>query len=119
MRDKFIGGFVAGVIGGIIGIVFSHSLFLLGLSPISSLHLATALVVPEMFALTTGGVFISFLTHLIVAGVFGVVLLLILYYTGKDYYILKGIASGAFACLVLHQSLLIGFICWINWHPSF
>ncbi len=106
MRDIFIGGSVAGLIGGIIGIAFSHSLFLLGLTPISSLHLAAALVLPEMFVLTTGGVFISLVTHLIVASVFGVALILILYYTGKDYYIFKGIASGAFACLVLHSYLL-------------
>ncbi len=106
MKDTLAIGVIAGLVGGLVGIVFSHAMFLLGINPMSSLHLAAALVVNDIFSLTPGGVFWSIVTHHVVAAVFGVFLALLLLYSGKDYWLPKVVAAGTFVCIVLHAFLM-------------
>lgn len=102
MKDNIAVGAMSGAIGGAIGITFSYSMFLLGITPLSSVHLAATLVVIDIINLTTLGFINAVFTHLLVASVFGVLLTYILLMTGKDFWILKGIVFGALFCLMTH-----------------
>jgi hypothetical protein len=106
MQDLIITGIAAGLAGGTVGVIFSHSLYLAGVTSLSSIHLAAALVLMEINNLTAAGLILSLATHLLVASAYGVALTLLLHYTGKDHYIIKGLSSGAVSCLVLHSYLL-------------
>ncbi len=106
MKDPIVLGSVAGSIGGAIGLIFSHSLFLLGIPPISSVHLAATMVVMDITNLTTGGVIWSLVTHFVVASTYGVLITYFLLKTGKDYWLLKGMLTGAFFCLIAHSYLI-------------
>jgi hypothetical protein len=106
MRDTFGMGVIAGLIGGLVGIVFSHTLFLLGVTSIASLHLAAALVVNDIFNLTAGGVFWSVVAHFSIAASFGVLMALVIRYSGRDYWVLKAVILGALVCMILHSYLM-------------
>ncbi len=85
MKDNIAVGSLAGLIGGTIGIIYSYIMFLLGITPMSSVHIAATLVVIDVINLTTLGFINSIFTHLLVAATFGVLLTYILLLTGKDY----------------------------------
>jgi uncharacterized membrane protein YagU involved in acid resistance len=106
MDDLIFGGSIAGLIGGTVGIIFSHSMFIAGVTPTSSLHLAAALVLHDVMNLGTADIIISLLTHLATAAAFGVALALILRYTGKDHYLFKGAGFGVVICLIMHAYLI-------------
>ncbi len=103
MKDNITIGTIAGIIGGAVGLIFSYSMFLLGVSPMASLHLAASLVVTDIINLTTGGIIWSIITHLTVAATFSVLLTYIILYTGKENWALKGIGFGALFCLIAHS----------------
>ncbi len=103
MKDNVAVGVIAGVIGGSIGIAFSYTMFLLGISAMSSIHLAASLVVIDVLNLTTLGFISAIAAHLTVATAFGVVMTFILLYTGKDFWLLKGLGFGALWCLISHS----------------
>lgn len=106
MKDNIAVGTLAGAIGGTIGMTFSYIMFLLGVTPLSSVHLAATLVATDVINLTTLGFINAVFTHILVAAVFGIILTYILLYTGKDFWILKGIGFGAFFCLITHAYLI-------------
>jgi hypothetical protein len=106
LKDNIAVGSMAGVIGGTVGIMFSYTVFLLGLSPLSSIHLAATLVVIDIQNLTALGYIDAIFTHLLVASVFGVLLTYILLCTGKSFWLLKGIGFGALFCLMTHAYLI-------------
>jgi hypothetical protein len=101
--DSVVLGSISGAVGGIVGLAFSYSMFLLGFSPISSLHLAATLVVVDILKLTPLGVIDSIVAHLTVAAAFGVILTYMFRYTGKEYWVLKGIGAGALFCIITHS----------------
>ena len=102
MKDNIAVGAMSGVIGGAIGMTYSYSMFLLGITPLSSVHLAATLVVIDVINLTALGYLNAIFTHLLVAAFFGVLLTYLLLYTGKDFWLLKGIGFGALFCLMTH-----------------
>lgn len=106
MKDNIAVGTMAGVIGGTIGITYSYIMFLLGITPLSSVHLAATLVVIDVINLTTLGYINAIFTHLLVAAGFGVLLTYILLNTGKDFWVLKGVGFGALFCLITHAYLI-------------
>ena len=106
MKDNIALGSVAGAIGGAVGIIYSYTLFRLGVSPLSSIQLAASLVTIDILNLTIGGIIWSIITHLIVASLFGKILLHIIKYSGKDCWMLKGIGVGAIFCLITHSYLI-------------
>lgn len=106
LKDDIVFGSVAGVIGGTVGLIYSYTLFLLGVTPMSSLHLAATLVVVDVLNLTPGAVIDAIITHLLVAAVFGILLTYVLLFTGKDYLVIKGLGTGAVFCLIAHSYLI-------------
>lgn len=106
MKDKIVLGSIAGGIGGIIGIIFSYSMYRLGISSISSINVAASLVVLDILNLTPTGVIFSIITHLTIASLFGILLLYILKFFGKEYWALKGMMFGALFCLLMHSYLI-------------
>lgn len=106
MKDTVFAGGIAGLAGGTVGIIFSHTMFILGFTPISSLHLAAALVLKDIMNLGTADIIIALAAHLLTAWAFGVILLIIFRYTGRDHYVFKGIGFGMVTCLILHSYLL-------------
>lgn len=106
MKDNVVIGAGAGAIGGLVGLILSYTIYSLGISPISSLNVAASLVVIDVLNLTTGGIIWSIATHLFVAQLFGLILTYFLIFTGKEYWGLKGIGTGAIFCLVAHSFLI-------------
>ncbi len=106
MKDNIALGAIAGAIGGAVGLIYSYTMFLLGISPISSLNLAATMVVMDIVNLTLGGVIWSIITHLVVAAAFGVIVAYILLWSGKDFWLLKGTVAGALFCLTTHSYLI-------------
>lgn len=105
-KDTIAIGSMAGAIGGTIGIIFSYTMFYLGISPMSSINLAASFVVIDILNLTTGGIIWSIVTHLTVAALFGILMTYIFKITGKEYWVLKGIGFGAIFCLITHSYLI-------------
>ena len=106
MKDDIVLGSIAGAIGGFIGLIFSYSMFLLGISPMSSINLAATLVVMDIVNLTPAGVIFSIVVHLTIASLFGTLLTYILRYSGKEYWAFKGVMFGALTCIILHSYLI-------------
>lgn len=106
MKDAITMGTIAGFIGGIVGLVFSYSMFFLGISPISSVHLAASLVVTDILNLSMGGFLWSIITHLTVSAAFGIILAYIIRYSGRENWWLKGAGTGAIICLIAHSYLI-------------
>lgn len=105
-KDKIAFGTIAGLTGGAVGLAFSYTLFRLGISPLASLHLAASLVTIDIMNLTIGAIIWSIITHLTVASLFGVLMIHIIKYSGKDYWVLKGVGTGAIFCLIAHSYLI-------------
>ncbi len=103
MKDNIAVGAMAGIIGGAIGMTYSYTMFLLGISPMSSIHLAATLIVIDVINLTTLAFISAIIAHLTVAAAFGVLLTYLLLYTGKDFWVLKGLGFGAIFCLITHS----------------
>ncbi len=106
MKDRIAFGSLAGSIGGAVGLVFSYVLFLLGITPMASVHLAATLVTQDVLNLTTGGFICAVITHFAVASLFGVLLLHFLIFFGKDFWVLKAISLGVIFCLIAHSYLI-------------
>jgi hypothetical protein len=106
LKDNVAVGAIAGLIGGIIGLAYSYIMFLLGITPMSSVNLAATLVVIDVLNLSALAFINAIFTHLLVASTFGVLLTYILLYTGKDFWLLKGFGFGALFCLVAHSYLI-------------
>lgn len=106
MKDNIAVGAMAGAIGGSIGMTYSYIMFLLGINPMSSIHLAASLVVIDVINLTTLAFINAVFTHVAVAATFGVLMTYLLLYTGKDFWALKGLGFGAIFCLIAHSYLI-------------
>lgn len=106
MKDTIFAGTVAGVIAGAAGLMFSYTLFLLGITPISSVHLAATLIVMDVINLSPGAVIFAVVTHLVVSSFFSIILTYVLLFTGKNFWLLKGGGFGALFCLVAHSFLI-------------
>jgi hypothetical protein len=106
MKDHITVGAMAGLIAGAIGMTYSHTMFLLGFTPMSALHLAASLVTTDVINLTTLEVVNAVFTHLLVAANFAVLLTYLLVTTGKDFWVIKGIGFGATFCLISHSYLI-------------
>lgn len=106
LKDRFITGAIGGFIGGSVGMVYSYGMFLLGITPMSSLNLAATLVVMDIMNLTAGGVIWSLVTHLVVATMFGVLMAYVLLVTGKKYWVWKAVVIGGLFCLIAHSYLI-------------
>jgi hypothetical protein len=94
------------VIGGAVGLLFSLTMFLLNISPISSINLAATMVTIDIVNLTVGGVIWSIVTHFFIAGFYGILMLYVLKYFGNDFWVVKGIITGAILCLISHSYLI-------------
>lgn len=106
MKDTITSGSLAGAAGGAVGLIYSYTLFLLGMSPMASIHLAASLVVTDVLNLTMGGIIWAIVTHLTVASFFGILLTYIFIFAGKDNWAFKAIGFGALFCLVSHSYLI-------------
>lgn len=106
MKDNIAFGSMAGAIGGVIGLIYSYTLFRLGISPMASIHLAASLVVTDVLNLTIGGIIWAIVTHLTIAATFGVLFNYFLIFSGKDYWPLKAMGGGALLCLISHSYLI-------------
>lgn len=106
MKDKVVIGSMAGAIGGAVGVIFSYTMFRLGISPMSSINLAASLVVKDVVNLTVGGIFWALIVHFLVASLYGVILMYFLIFSGKEYWAIKGAGFGAVLCLISHSYLI-------------
>ncbi len=99
-------GALSGLIAGTVGVIFSHTVYLFGITPFSSIHLAAAILIRDNFKLSLGGFILALINHLVISATFGVAMVIILYYTGKKHYIIKGVGFGYLTCLFLSAFLI-------------
>lgn len=103
---NFTLGAISGLIAGTVGVIFSHTVYLLGITPFSSIHLAAAILIRDNFKLSLGGFILALINHLVISATFGVAMVIILYYTGEKHYIIKGLGFGYLTCLFLSAFLI-------------
>ncbi len=95
MRDTITIGSIAGCIASVIMTVIILIVRGLGFQFITTWETAAAIFLNMGLIHTPVGYFIGFLGQFILGASFGVAVAFALRFTGKDYYILKGIGVGA------------------------
>jgi hypothetical protein len=106
MDRIFMRGLVAGIMAGLAGFIFSHTMYILGLSKLSSIHLTGALELENIAEVTMGGFVLALIVHLILSGIFGLSLSVLINFMGSGFWLLKGAVAGAFGDMLLHNFLL-------------
>jgi hypothetical protein len=100
MKDTITIGTIAGVISTIFVSLFVGVVRLLGFKFITIWDTASQIILSKGLLHTPIGYLVGFIAHFTLGAVFGVILAYTLRFTGKDFYILKGIGLGAVFWLV-------------------
>jgi len=94
MRDTITIGTIAGVVATTVMTLYKAILFLLGFQFISTWDSAAKIFLDASLIYTPIGYFIGFLGQYVLGSIFGVTVAYMLRFTGKDFYLLKGIGVG-------------------------
>ena len=99
MRDTITIGSIAGIVPTFIMTVYKGLLKLLGFNFISTWETAASILLNEKLINTPVGLIIGFIGQFSLGAIFGVVVAYMLKFTGKDYYLIKGVGAGALCWL--------------------
>ena len=105
-KDTIVFGSLAGFIGNIPKIIFTWILHFLGYDRYTFIHIAAGFFVPAKYLDKPLSLMIGVISDFIMAGLFGVVLLLIMRKTGSDFPILKGVGFSAVIYLFIYGMLM-------------
>lgn len=100
MRDTITIGTIAGLISTTVLTIFVWVVRVLGYKFITTWDTAANVLVDKSLIHTPIGQLIGFVAHFTLGAFFGVMVAYTLRFTGKDYYLLKGIGLGALVWLV-------------------
>jgi hypothetical protein len=95
MRDTITIGTIAGLTGTAIMALFNLFVRLLGFTFITTWETAANIFLNPHIIHTPTGYFVGLLAQFILGSIFGMIVAYTLRFTGKDFYILKGIGVGA------------------------
>ncbi len=112
--DRVVAGSMAGMASGFLTGAISNIMYLLGVCTLSMNAIGGGMFTREMLSVNAplSWQLLGWVTHLIVSSMFGVILVYILVFTGRDYAILKGLLFGSAAWFVAISlvSPLAGFV---------
>ncbi len=97
MRDTITIGAIAGIIGTIGMHITNMFLKSLGLVKITTLQIASSLFLDWDKTNTTYGIIVGYINHFFIGSIVGVTIAFVFKYTGKDYFLIKGLGiTGIF-----------------------
>jgi hypothetical protein len=100
VRDTVIAGLLAGWAGNIAKEIMVWTFYFLGWTKYTLVHIAAGFYYSADNLTAPVSMITGAITDWTIAGVFGVILLLILRFTGTDYALVKGIMFGSFFYLI-------------------
>ena len=95
-NDIFTFGAIAGIIANIPVNIFDYILYRLQINKVFIWQISASAFVERKDIKTTLGLIIGAVNDYIMAGIKGVFVMYLLYFTGEEFYIFKGIAAGLF-----------------------
>lgn len=107
--DKITLGAVSGIISSLIVDIINYFSFILNLHKWHLVHISASVYFKVKDVGTLPALFVGVITHFTVCAILGIVVCYTLYYTGTDFYWLKGIG----ACLVFWL-LVFGIMLRVN-----
>ena len=107
IKDRIFLGGISGIIGNIPKNIFIFILYYFGIAKQPLWKVAASLYFPADKITILNILTLGLVTDYLIAGLFGILLVLILSYTGKDYYLFKGIGLGITFWVGLY-GLLVG-----------
>jgi len=96
INDLFTVGALAGLLANIPINLFDYFLYRLGINKIFIWNISTSAYVERKDIKTKLGLLIGAINDYTMAGIKGVITVSLLYFTGTEFYLLKGIAVGLF-----------------------
>lgn len=100
MRDTLTIGSIAGALGTFVMHIFSILFEKLGLIKITTLQISSAIFLDWSQVNTTMGIVVGAIVHFIIGAAGGVLLAYFIRFSGKDYYLVKGLALAGLMLLV-------------------
>lgn len=104
-RDTIVFGAIAGIIGNFVKEIITWGLYFSGFVQYTFVHIGADLLVSKQmtnpFTLATG-----FLADWTIAGLFGIVVLLIIRFTGSDYPVIKGVVLATMMYVLFYGALM-------------
>ena len=100
MKDTFTAGTVAGLIGTLVILASQQALFALNLIQMTTMDVSAEIFLEPHQTGNTAGFLVGLISHFLVGAGGGVLLAYFIKFTGKDYYLLKGLGLGAFMLLL-------------------
>ena len=104
--DKITLGVVSGLIGALLLGIIDYIMFVLDLEKWQLLNIAASAYFKVEDVGTIPALFVGGITHLANAGLLGVIICYVLYYTGIDFYWLKGIGVSLMFWLFAYGVIL-------------
>lgn len=95
MRDTITIGTIAGLVSTTVMTIINWTVRLLGFKFITTWETATHIFLNKALIHTPTGYIVGFVGQFALGSIFGVLVAYTLRFTGKDFYILKGIGMGA------------------------
>lgn len=105
-HDSIVTGALAGLLGNLAKEAVVWPLHLLGWVRYTFVHIAAGYYVDAKMIDNPVSLAAGFITDFTIAAFFGVVLLYVLKFTGKDYAILKGVGFGLFTYIIFYGLLM-------------
>ena len=104
--DVFTTGAVAGLIANVPANIFGLIMYRLGISKIFIWQISATVFVENKDMNTPPGIFMGAINDYIMAGLKGVLTAYLLYFTGTEFYLFKGIAVSLFFWIVIFGMIL-------------
>ncbi len=106
IKDKFFVGVLAGILANATENIFNYLGYYTGFSKYFIWHIAASAYFPITEVKTTPALIIGMFTDYTVAAGLGVITVYLLYLTGNDYYLFKGLLVSGFAWLFVFGVVL-------------
>ncbi|GAB6098790.1 hypothetical protein JCM16358_06690 [Halanaerocella petrolearia] len=119
IKDKIFLGTVAGIGANLIKNILGYLMYLLNISQHLTWQLAASTYFPKTEVNGLPALIIGAFNDFSIAIILGVVTTYILYYTGTDHYLIKGLITVTLAWLLIHGAgLKLGIANIKSTHPS-
>ncbi|MCK8817446.1 hypothetical protein MWH28_08750 [Natroniella sulfidigena] len=114
LKDKLTFGAVAGMIANIFKNAFIFGLYFFDVIKYTTWHMASSSYISKDRINTLGSLIPGAVTDYFMASIMGIIIMYLLYFTGKENYIFKGVMVGLFYWVAIYGIVMSLEITYIN-----
>ncbi|MCK8827734.1 hypothetical protein MWH25_08250 [Natroniella acetigena] len=114
LKDKLTFGAAAGMIANIFKNIFVFGLYFFNIIQYTTWHMASSSYISKDRINTLGSLIPGAVTDYFMASIMGIIIMYLLYFTGKEHYIFKGVMVGLFYWVAIYGIVMSLETTYIN-----